>query len=179
MTISKSNLGLFTSLSIDWNPFTVCNIGEKAPASRSLGTKEGLGDRLRFVAFAEKQAVAAFSSAAKIYSDAPLEARELWMELSREEEKHMNLLLDRMKELDVSIADRPQSLSLWASFDHCKTPKEFAVFMANAEEWGRQSGEKFYQTLLKVDPVTALLFQRIAKEEEEHIRFAASVLKLL
>jgi uncharacterized ferritin-like protein (DUF455 family) len=169
----------FSSLKIDWSPFTICAPGEKAPYPRALTTPEGLGDRLRFVAFAEKQAVHAFASAAMIYETAPQAVRELWLTLSREEEKHLQLLLSRMDELGVSPAERPQSLALWQSFDRCKDAREFADFMANAEDRGRQGGEKFHQTLLKIDPVSANIFGRIANEEVEHIRLATEVLKNL
>ena len=172
-------MGIFSSLSIDWNPFTICAPGEKAPYPRALSTKEGLGDRLRFVAFAEKQAVVAFSSAAKVYTDAPIQARELWLTLAKEEEKHLQWLLNRMNELDYSVSERPQSLALWFSFDRCKTPLEFANFMAKAEDRGRQAGEQFYDTLLNIDPVTAELFKKIAEEESEHIKLAESALKIL
>ena len=169
----------FSSLKIDWSPFTICAPGEKAPYPRALTTVEGLGDRLRFVAFAELQAVHAFSAAAHLYADTPPAARELWLTLSREEEKHFQLLIARMKELGVEPSERPQSLALWQSFDRCNTAREFAVFMAKAEDRGRHAGEQFYETLLKIDLVTAELFKRIAEEEKEHIRLAASVMNLL
>ena len=169
----------FSELPIDWNPFTICAAGEKAPYPRALITKEGLGDRLRFVAFAEKQAVHAFASAAMIYETAPPAVRELWLKLSREEEKHLGMLLARMKELEVSVSERPQSLALWQSFDKCSTALEFADFMANAEDRGRQGGEKFHETLLKIDPISAEIFRKIAEEEVEHIRLADQVLALL
>lgn len=173
------NHHLFSSIPIDWSPFTICAPGEKAPYPRALSTKEGLGDRLRFVAFAEKQAVHAFASAAMIYETAPKEVRELWLELSREEEKHLRLLLNRMDELGVSAAEKPQSLALWQSFDRCTDARQFADFMANAEDRGRQGGEKFHETLLKIDPRSAEIFGRIAKEEVEHIKLASRVLELL
>jgi hypothetical protein len=172
-------MSLFSSLPIDWSPFTICPPGEKAPYLRALSTPEGLGDRLRFVAFAEKQAVHAFAAAAVLYPDAPSKAKELWLALSKEEEKHFELLLERMNKIGVSASDRPQSLALWNSFDQCKTAREFAKFMASAEDWGRSSGEKFHQTLLKIDPVTASLFKKIAEEEKDHIHLASQVLDLL
>lgn len=163
---------LFSSLPINWSPFRTCKPGEKAPYPRSLSTPEGLGDRLRFVAFAEKQATHAFSSAAELFVDAPLETRELWRTLAREEEKHLNWLLNRMSELSIDVAERPVSLSLWNSFDRCSGPIQFAEFMANAEERGRVAGEQFFETLTEIDPVTAELFRKIAEEEKEHIRLA-------
>jgi rubrerythrin len=168
-------MGRFSSAIIDWSPFMVCKLGEKPPYPRALSTKEGLGDRLRFVAFAEKQATHAFATAAEIF-DVPEAVKKIWLTLSREEEKHLTWLLYRMKELGVDAGERPQGISLWHSFDRCETPEQFANFMANAEDRGRIAGEQFYQTLLSIDPQTARLFQQIAKEEVEHIRLASAVL---
>ena len=168
-------MGRFSSAVIDWSPFSVCKFGEKPPYPRALSTPEGLGDRLRFVAFAEKQATHAFSTAAAIY-DVPEAVKKIWLTLSREEEKHLTWLLYRMKELGVDPSERVQGVSLWHSFDRCETPEQFANFMANAEDRGRIAGEQFYQTLLSIDPQTARLFQQIAKEEVEHIRLASAVL---
>ncbi len=172
-------MGRFSEAPIDWAPFRICADGEKAPEPRSLSTREGLGDRLRFVAFAEKQAHHAFALAAESFEALPDEARSLWRTLAREEKKHMDWLLARMEELSVDVAERPLSLALWRSFDRCATPDEFARFMANAEERGRVAGEKFHETLLRFDPVTAALFQRIAEEEKDHILLAESVLPVL
>jgi uncharacterized ferritin-like protein (DUF455 family) len=167
----------FSDAAMDWQPFVICGPGEKTPYARSLSTPEGLGDRLRFVAFAEKQAVHAFLIASETY-DVPEAVRQIWRTLSREENKHLNWLLERMKELGIDPAGRPQSMSLWQSFDRCETPAEFANFMANAEDHGRIAGEKFYQTLIGIDPITATLFKRIAEDEVEHIELAKAVFQL-
>lgn len=166
----------FSGVAVDWKPFTVCRPGEKPPYPRSLITREGLGDRLRFVAFAEKQATHAFQIATEIY-DVPEPVKKIWCTLAKEENKHLSWLIRRMSELNVAADERPQGLSLWQSFDRCDTPTQFAVFMANAEERGRTAGEQFYQTLLSHDPQTARLFQQIVKEEVEHIRLASAVMK--
>jgi rubrerythrin len=172
-------MGRFSEAQIDWAPFRICSDEEKPPYPRSLSTPEGLGDRLRFVAFAEKQAHHAFALAAETFEGLPDAARELWRALAAEEKKHLDWLLDRMKALSILPEERPLSLALWKSFDRCDTPREFAVFMANAEERGRVAGEKFFETLKVVDPVTAALFQKIAEEECEHIRLANSALEHL
>jgi rubrerythrin len=170
-------MGHFSKAQIDWHPFRICNPGEKPPYPRGLTTKEGLGDRLRFVAFAEKQAVEAFKLAATVFTDAAPRVREIWLQLSREEEKHLQWLLVRMSELGISTDERPQSLSLWHSFDRCTSAPEFAKFMSNAEDRGRIAGEQFYETLLTIDPVTAEIFKRIAEEEVLHIELANEALK--
>lgn len=169
-------MGRFSEAKIDWSPFRICSPGEKAPYPRSLGTDEGLGDRLRFVAFAEKQAENAFFLAAHVYPDLPEAVKNIWLALSREEAKHLGWLLDRMRELGVDAAERPQSLALWQSFDRCASARDFALFMANAEDRGRIAGEQFHETLMKSDPITGELFRQIAEEEKTHIELAQSVM---
>lgn len=169
-------MGRFSETQIDWAPFTVCRDGEKAPYPRSLNTPEGLGDRLRFVAFAEKQASHAFTLAVDFFEDVSPGVHEIWQILAREESKHLQWLLWRMEELGVNSDERPQSLALWKSFDHCTTAYEFAVFMANAEERGRIAGEQFFETLMSVDPTSAKIFYQIALEEREHIRLAQTII---
>lgn len=171
-------MGRFSETLIDWSPFALCREGEKAPYPRSLHTPEGLGDRLRFVAFAEKQATHAFALASEVYPDTDPGVREIWRTLAREEQKHLQWLLWRMEELKVDVSARPQSLALWKSFDRCETAQDFAVFMANAEERGRVAGEQFFETLLSVDPITAKIFYQIAWEEREHIRLARAIIDL-
>ena len=128
------------------------------------------------MAFAEKQATHAFFHAAEIFSDVDEGVKRIWRTLAREEQKHLQWLLWRMEQLNVSVSERPLSIALWKSFDHCSTPQKFADFMANAEERGRIAGEQFYQTLLSIDPITARIFQQIAIEEQEHIRLAQAIL---
>ena len=170
-------MGRFSEIKIDWSPFVTCLPGTKAPYPRALSTREGLGDRLRFVAFAEKQATHAFAAAAELFSEVSPQVKAIWRTISKEEEKHLTWLLYRMSELGVAVHERPQSLALWHSFDHCESPTSFAEFMASAEERGRIAGIQFYETLLAIDPQTARLFQQIALEEEEHIRLAKAVLE--
>jgi uncharacterized ferritin-like protein (DUF455 family) len=170
-------MGRFSEAEINWAPFRPCAPGEKPPYPRSLQTPEGLGDRLRFVAFAEKQAMEAFSLAANVFSDSTEHQRSAWLRLADEEAKHLSWLLKRMEELGIDPGERSQSLALWNSFDRCEGAHQFAVFMSNAEERGRIAGEQFFETLKSTDPVTAEIFRKIAEEEVEHIRIAESALR--
>lgn len=169
-------MGRFSEAKIDWSPFQIIAANEKPPYPRALSTREGVGDRLRFVAFAEKQAKHAFLMAAETYEIVPESVKQIWTLISKEEEKHQNWLLNRMRELEVPVEDRPVSLNLSRSFDRCETPRQFAEFMASSEEHGRLAGEKFYETLLPIDLKTANLFKQIALEEQEHIRLAKAIL---
>ena len=149
----------------DWSPYIL----GKVPKPRSLGTPEGLGDRLRFVAFAERQAACAFREAAQRFSNVPAELREAWLWVAEEEAKHEHWLLSRLQELGQDVAGVPVALDLFLSFGHCHSAFEFAQYMSNAEERGRVAGERFAQVLATVDPVSAELFRQIALEEREHV----------
>jgi len=84
---------------MDWSPFVVCAPEEYAPSARGMGGPEGLGDRLRTAAFAERQAFAAFVWAADAFTDASDELRAAWRRIGAEEKVHLDLLLARMAEL--------------------------------------------------------------------------------
>jgi uncharacterized ferritin-like protein (DUF455 family) len=158
---------------MNWEPFVLAPQGAHAEAPRSISTPEGVGDRLRAAAFAEIQAREAFLWAADSLKDAPEELRRAWRGLASAEQKHLDWLLGRMRELGIEIGGRKVSDHLWHSLTSCKTAREFALFMANAEERGRRAGERFHETLRDTDPLTAEIFGKIAEEEVAHIALAA------
>lgn len=159
---------------MDWNPYTLGVV----PKPRSLSTLEGLGDRLRFVAFAEKQASRAFAEASVRFVDAPPELIEAWRWIAQEEAKHESWLLERMRELFIDVAAVPVALDLYLSFEQCHTAREFSLYMSNAEERGRVAGERFGVTLKNRDPRTAEIFAQIAREEREHVALAQRFLTI-
>lgn len=155
---------------LQWEPFLVLTDTKTLPPSpREILTKEGIGDRLRAAAFAEIQAREAFLWAKNKFIDAPENLKSTWVGLAKAEDKHLHWLLTRMQELGIDPKEKAVSLRLWDSFMHCQTALEFSVFMANAEERGRKAGERFYQNILKIDPISAEIFRKIAEEEVEHI----------
>ncbi len=157
---------------MDWSPFVVCAPEEHAPGARGLGGPDGLGDRLRTAAFAERQAFAAFLWAADTLTDAPDELRAAWRRIGLEEEVHLNLLLARMAELGVRVDARPVSDRLWRRLTLARTASEFAVWMREAEARGQAAEESFRRSLAERDPVTAAIFGRIADDEAEHLALA-------
>jgi uncharacterized ferritin-like protein (DUF455 family) len=157
----------------DWKPFRLAAPGEHADAPRSISSFEGMSDRLRAAAFAEIQAFHAFQWAASHFEDAPPSLRNAWRGLALAEERHLSWLLKRMTELNISVNERKVSDQLWVSLQSCKTAKEFALYMASAEERGRKAGERFYKEMKDRDAITAEIFRKIAEEEVEHIALAA------
>lgn len=152
-----------------WSPY---NIGI-APRVRPLQTVEGLGDRIRLIAFAERQAHYAFLEAAERFKDAPPELTEAWKWVALEESKHESWLLKRLAEIGQDVAAVPVNLNLYHSFSECKTARDFAFYISDAEERGRIGAERFAEVLQTRDPQTAKMFAQIALEEREHIALVA------
>lgn len=157
---------------MNWQPFRVAPRECRPDIPRSLVTREGVGDRLRSAAFAEIQAREAFLWAASHFQDALPDLRRAWTALARAEQRHLDWLLTRMEELRIDIQERAVSDHLWISLISCTSAREFAFFMANAEERGRKAGVRFHQALSSTDPVTAEIFRKIAEEEVSHIALA-------
>ena len=157
---------------MDFAPFILCPAGRRPPAPRKLGTAEGLGDRMRTAAFAEKQAIAAFIWAAEKFTDAPAPLRQDWLNQVPEEEKHYDMIVARMAELGFGVTDREVSRGLWDSLATCQTAAEFCVNIARAEERGRQAGVQLVAYLKSKDPITAAIFQEIVDDEVAHVALA-------
>lgn len=154
-------------------PFDLAPGNEWGEPPRSIKTLEGVGDRMRAAAFAEVQARDAFLWASENFEDAPASLRRAWAALAVAEQRHLDWLLQRMQELGIDVRARKVSGHLWQSLISCKSAKEFAIYIANAEERGRRAGERFYQTLAPTDPTTAEIFRKIAEEEISHIALAS------
>jgi len=163
----------------DWSPFDVLPPGVRPGPSRGIGTAAGVGDRLRSAAFAELQAQTAFTWAAERWPDSPEPLRKAWLRLAAEEAKHLGWLLGRMAELGVSVTERSVSAHLWESFVDCSSARQFTERMAGAEERGQAAGERFASRLAGVDPVSAALFEKVAREEAGHVALAKRFLPLL
>ena len=148
-----------------WAPYQIGTPGKM----RSLHTTEGLGDRLRLIAFAERQAFHAFNEASERFLDAPKELRKAWKWVALEEAKHESWLLKRLQDLGQEVSAVPVGLNLYHSLQRCETARDFSFYVADAEERGRIGAEKFAEVLAIKDPETAKMFQKIADEEKAHI----------
>lgn len=92
--------------------------------------------------------------------------------LAAAEQKHLDWLLGRMRELGVDPAARTVSDQLWDSLLTSRTAQDFSLYMASAEERGRVAGERFRDGLASIDPETSRIFGKIAEEEVAHIELA-------
>jgi len=139
---------------------------------RKLATPQGLGDRLRTAAFAEYQAIQAFSWAAEHFKDVPEALRADWAAQVPEEVEHYEAIVQRMESLGFSLDERPVSDALYRSLMACKSGRTFCLYIASAEERGRQAGLLLIAALKERDPETAAIFQNIVEDEEAHVALA-------
>ena len=159
---------------MNWKPFVLCAPGQRPPRPRDIGLTEGLGDRLRTAAFAELQAVRAFTWAVSHFDDLPEGLGEDWRRQIPQEQQHYTLILERMAQLGIEVGAVPVAPLIWASVQECETGKQFCLYMASAEERGRQAGIRLCRALQDTDPDTVEIFQSIVADEEAHVALAAT-----
>jgi uncharacterized ferritin-like protein (DUF455 family) len=133
---------------------------------------EGVCDRMRSAAFAEWQAVQAFAWASDSFTDAPAGLLEGWRRQIPDEQRHYQMIIERMGELGAALDERPVSTGLWRAISRCTSAREFGVFIASAEERGRLAALRLVDNLLERDPVTAGIFRSIAEDEIAHVALA-------
>ena len=159
-----------------WLPFSVRK--DKAEPTRALNSSLGVGDRLRLVAFAELQARDCFLWGAERYREhAPADWIDAWKRFAEIENKHAQMLLDRMATLNVDPAERLVSDKLTNLCLASTDPVTFLFLLASAEERGMEAGFILGEQMAGVDRESALVFQEIAKEEVEHVEMSRNALK--
>jgi uncharacterized ferritin-like protein (DUF455 family) len=159
---------------VNWEPFDLCAPGQDPPRPRDIRSLEGLGDRLRTAAFAERQAVHAFTWAASHFDELPAGLADDWRRQIPQEERHCALILERMAQLGIEVGAVPVSPRVWESVRDLETGKQFCLYIASAEERGRQAGIRLCRALKDSDPETVAIFQSIVDDEEAHVALAAT-----
>lgn len=153
----------------NWQPF---RLAPKADAIRAISTAEGVGDRLRVVAFAELQARDAFRWGAERFPDAPAEWREEWLRFAEVEDRHAKMLLSRMAELGVEAGSRTVTDKLTRLCRMSEDAITFLFLLSSAEERGMEAGNVLAKQMEAHDAASAAIFAQIAEEEIEHVASA-------
>lgn len=161
-------------LASNWQPFRVQT--HKPDSIRGLVAPGGVEDRLRVVAFAELQARDAFRWGAERFPDAPADWREAWLRFAEVEDRHAQMLLDRMVELGLDAGTRTVSDKLTRLCHLAEDPVTFLFLISSAEERGMEAGFTLGREMKKVDETSAAIFDQIANEEVEHVDMAKAAL---
>lgn len=158
-----------------WTPFLV-RAGRGDPI-RTLTAGEGVADRLRLVCFAELQARDTFRCGARRFAGAaPVSWISSWLRFADVEERHAQMLLDRMAELRVEPGARAVSDKLTRLCDAASDHLSFLYLLSSAEERGMEAGFVLGEQMQAVDAESAAVFARIADEEVEHVAMAREAL---
>jgi uncharacterized ferritin-like protein (DUF455 family) len=152
----------------NWGSFTL----GKPDSIRALSSPEGVADRLRVVAFAELQARDAFRYGAERFPESPAEWREAWLRFAEVEDRHAQMLLNRMAELGVVPGARVVSDKLTRLCRKAEDAVTFLFLLSSAEERGMEAGQVLGEQMRAYDPESAALFAQIAAEEVEHVETA-------
>ncbi len=152
-----------------WSPF---KLAAKAEVIRPLQSKEGIADRLRTVAIAELLARDAFSWGVRQFPEAPQEWLDLWTSFEAIEDRHAQMLLDRMTALGVRAEDRVVSDKLSKLCRTATDPIIFWFLISTAEERGMEAGFLLGKQMHEYDAESAAIFKQIADEEVEHVESA-------
>lgn len=157
-----------------WSPFQIRT--HKPDAIRALTAPGGVEDRLRVVAFAELQARDAFRWGAARFPEAPAEWREAWLRFAEVEDRHAQMLLDRMGALGLDAGTRAVSDKLTRLCHLAEDAVTFLFLISSAEERGMEAGFTLGQQMKTVDAESAAVFDQIAHEEVEHVEMAKAAL---
>lgn len=157
-----------------WKPFSLRL--HKPDSIRSLQTPDGVGDRLRVVAFAELQARDAFLYGCERFPNAPADWRADWQRFAEVEDRHAQMLLTRMSELGISIETRAVSDKLTQLCRRADNAVDFLFLLSTAEERGMEAGEVLGKQMAPIDAASAAIFAQIAEEEVEHVASAKAAL---
>lgn len=157
-----------------WAPFQIRT--HKPDAIRALSAPGGVEDRLRVVAFAEVQARDAFRWGAARFPEAPAEWRKAWLEFADVEDRHAQMLFDRMDALGFEIGTRAVSDKLTRLCHLAEDAVTFLFLISSAEERGMEAGQTLGKQMQPVDADSAAVFAQIAHEEIEHVEMARAAL---
>jgi len=158
----------------DWQPFRISL--HKPDLIRPMGKVGGIEDRLRVVAFAELQARDAFAWGSANFPEAPEAWRLIWQEFSVVEDRHAQMLLDRMDFLGFDPGARTVSDKLTRLCRKAPDAVSFLFFLSSAEERGMEAGTILGKQMQPFDAESAAIFAQIAAEEVDHVRMAKEAL---
>jgi len=155
-------------------PANLLNSDVKAtfPALHKLHEPETRGEILHFFANHELLAMELMALVLLRFPDAPAEFRNGVARTISEEQSHMRLYIDRMKELGVSFGDLPVSDYFWKSMSGMKSPMDYVVQMSLTFEQANLDYSLFFMKAVRAagDDKTADILERVFREEIGHVK---------
>ncbi|MGZ3787538.1 MAG: DUF455 family protein [Bacteriovorax sp.] len=150
----------------------------KFPRNTSFHLEEKRGLALHFFANHELLAIEMMAAALLCYPDTSkemLQFKKGLIKTIQDEQKHLKLYLNRMKDFGIELGDFPLNDFFWRSMDKCKTPSHFYSAMALTFESANLDFAQFYEKsfLAVEDHETAKIMRIVFEDEISHVALGA------
>ncbi|MFT7461771.1 MAG: uncharacterized ferritin-like protein (DUF455 family) [Pseudohongiellaceae bacterium] len=145
----------------------------KVPAPQGMADPEQLRRVLHAFANHELQAVELFAWGLLAFPDAPAEFRRGLLSTLGDEQRHLQLYLQRLDDLDVSFGRWPVSGYFWNKLEHFATPLKFVCSMCLTFENANLDHTLDYARAADSagDEATAAALRQVHHEERAHVAF--------
>ncbi len=142
------------------------------PTRSELEHDQGRGRVLHFFANHELLALELMALTLLRFPDAPTRFRKCLIATMRDEQKHMQLYLDRMQELGVELGEIPLNSFFWDLLSNVDTLPQFVAGMSLTFEQANIDFSLHYKKQFEEigDHVTAAIMHQVLEDEIAHVR---------
>jgi uncharacterized ferritin-like protein (DUF455 family) len=150
----------------------------KFPRSASFHLEERRGLALHFFANHELLAIEMMAAALLLYPDTNRDMllfKKGLVKTIQDEQKHLKLYINRMKDFGIEMGDFPLNDFFWRSMDKLKTPSHFYSAMALTFESANLDFAQYYAESFKAveDFETAKIMKIVLDDEISHVALGA------
>jgi uncharacterized ferritin-like protein (DUF455 family) len=150
----------------------------KFPRNTSFHLEEKRGLALHFFANHELLAIEMMAAALLVYPDLDADSilfKKGLIKTIQDEQKHLKLYLNRMKDFGIELGDFPLNDFFWRTMEKCKTPTQFFSAMAMTFESANLDFAQYYEkSFLAVEDFETAKIMRIVFEDEiSHVALGA------
>jgi uncharacterized ferritin-like protein (DUF455 family) len=140
---------------------------------RRFNSDKERGLVLHFFANHELLALELLALALLKFPDAPPKFRRGLIATLKDEQKHLGLYIERMKEIGVGFGEIPVSDFFWRSISGMETPLDFVTRLSLTLEQANLDYAPHYRDLYKTlgDEATAALMGLVYRDEIRHVRY--------
>lgn len=145
----------------------------RAPGPQALATPAGRARLFAILLHHELQAAELFAWAVLAFPAAPRALRRGFVRLALEELEHLALYRAHLEAQGGSVGAEPVRDWFWSRLAACASPESFLAAMGMGLEAGNLEHAAGWARKLRLcgDEVGAALLERVAREEEDHVRF--------
>ena len=149
---------------------------EPFPRERDLRDAGARGRALHFFANHELLAIELMALALLRFPDAPGAFRRALVATIRDEQRHLSLYLERMRELRVELGELALGGFFWRTLAPVEHPREFVAQMSLTFEQANLDHARRYAMLFDElgDPQTAALMRSVYEDEIRHVHLGAT-----